>query len=349
MDRHIQCISSCLNLNNCYFVSYEKTRKQCNQYNTPFLISQTIDSPGINVYYNIRFPPEGYKLSGLLKQTIPNANAISLNCIAVLQTGDLVSGGDDCFINIWEKSNNYILKSTLYAHTSAVSLLLVLNNGNLVSGSKDKSIKIWNTITWSPKYLPGHADFITGLAEMSNLDLLASSSLDNSIKLWNQTSGQCIQTYNPVSKQITALISLQNGNDLAAAIIDNTILIVDPLNNKIKQTLTGHTGLISSLILLNSGDLVSGSADKQIKIWDSNNNLNIKSTFQIGYEIKCLTILQNGYLAAGTNNNSVLIADTSSSFMYWLYGHTSPVNSLTVLQNGCLASVSNDLSIKIWF
>ena len=74
------------------------------------------------------------------------------------------------------------------------------------------------------------------------------------------------------------------------------------------KTLNGHTSSVWSLTILQNGNLVSGSLDKTIKIWNS----------------KTGTLIQT------------------------LDGHTQGVFSLTVLQNGNLVSGSGDNTIKIW-
>ena len=73
-------------------------------------------------------------------------------------------------------------------------------------------------------------------------------------------------------------------------------------------TLTGHTYYVLSLIQLRNGDLVSGSQDKTIKIW----NIETRACIQT------------------------------------LTGHTRPVTDLLELKNGNIVSGSVDETIKIW-
>ena len=74
------------------------------------------------------------------------------------------------------------------------------------------------------------------------------------------------------------------------------------------QTLIGHTGGVLALNFLQNGNLVSGSGDLTINIWNP----------------------------------------TTGALIQTLIGHTSAVYVLTVLQNGSLVSGSGDGSIKIW-
>ena len=74
------------------------------------------------------------------------------------------------------------------------------------------------------------------------------------------------------------------------------------------QTLTGHTLSVKALTVLQNGNLVSGSADSTIKIWNP----------------------------------------TTGALIQTLAGHPAPVLALTVRQNGNLVSGSIDNTIKIW-
>lgn len=51
---------------------------------------------------------------------------------------------------------------------------------------------------------------------------------------------------------------------------DNTIKISAITTGQLLQTLTGHTGVVYSLVPLDNGQIVSGSIDGSIKIWYTN-------------------------------------------------------------------------------
>ena len=76
----------------------------------------------------------------------------------------------------------------------------------------------------------------------------------------------------------------------------------------IKRVLTSHNSTVYALAILLNGDLVSGSADWTIKIWNPNDGT-LKRT---------------------------------------LNGHTDYVEKLTTLLNGDLVSGSDDTTIRIW-
>ena len=66
----------------------------------------------------------------------------SVNTLAVSGDGNLLSGGADETIKIWNTNDGSLIKS-LHGHYGAVLSLTFLLDGSLASGSADKTIKIW--------------------------------------------------------------------------------------------------------------------------------------------------------------------------------------------------------------
>ena len=115
------------------------------------------------------------------------------------------------------------------------------------------------------------------------------------------------------------------------------------------QTLIGHTGAVYSVCVLPNGQLVSGSHDKTLRIWD------VKSgdceQILTGHTniVKCVCVLPNGQLVSGSWDNTLRIWDVKSGdCVQTLTGHTSSVRCVCVLPNGQLVSGSRDKTLRIW-
>ena len=75
----------------------------------------------------------------------------------------------------------------------------------------------------------------------------------------------------------------------------------------LKKTLTGHIDSVYALTTLSNGDLVSGSWDNTIKIWNGN-DLSLKKTLTGHTDaVRALTTLSNGYLVSGSGDNTIKI------------------------------------------
>ena len=82
----------------------------------------------------------------------------------------------------------------------------------------------------------------------------------------------------------------------------------------------------------------------------SSNNCTLVSTLDNqGNSIFCLLQLQNGDLAAGAGDGSIIIWNVSNgTVVKTLAGHQDIVINMLFLKNGSLVSASYDGTIKIW-
>ncbi|RNA10706.1 serine threonine kinase [Brachionus plicatilis] len=100
------------------------------------------------------------------------------------------------------------------------------------------------------------------------------------------------------------------------------------------MTLKNHSGPINSLIVLKNGDLASGSADKTINIWNTDNGNKKLTLNNHSAGIWSLALLNNGDIVSGSHDKSIKIWNTyDGSLKMNLAGHSSEVQSLAVLQN----------------
>ena len=107
--------------------------------------------------------------------------------------------------------------------------------------------------------------------------------------------------------------------------------------------------MVQALITLSNGDLVSGSRDGTIKIWNTK-DWKLKRTLA-GYThgVNALTQLANGDLAAsGTLDKTIKIWNSQNgTLMRTLSGHNNMVRTLATLPNGDLVSGSGE-ELIVW-
>ncbi len=162
-----------------------------------------------------------------------------------LSDGRMASSFDDNTIKI-TNDFNFSKYSILIGHNDKINSLREFNDNILASASCDKTIRLWNlSDSTLIKTLSGHNACVTGLinAKVYDKNLLISSSSDNTFKIWNETT--------PIST------------------ITNWELPIT-INNKTIANLNGHTGSVTAFAIIpSSQSLVSASADKTIKVWNS--------------------------------------------------------------------------------
>ena len=112
--------------------------------------------------------------------------------------------------------------------------------------------------------LVGHKDQVLRLAFSPNGEFLASSSYEeNATRLWNTTTGQLIGTIDGTAPAFSP------DNRVLITVDKKTVKLWDAVTGKLKFTLTGHDGLITSAAFSrDSSKLATGSEDGTVKLWD---------------------------------------------------------------------------------
>jgi WD repeat-containing protein 61 len=76
-----------------------------------------------------------------------HAHTDSVNCICWSPDGkQLLSGGKDAYLKVWEAKNNFNLLTAIPAHNFAIYKICFSPDGNLfATASRDKTVKLWET------------------------------------------------------------------------------------------------------------------------------------------------------------------------------------------------------------
>ena len=167
----------------------------------------------------------------------------SFRCLMKMNLNKVVSGDNDNTIKVFDIVNDKVVLS-FNGHTDLVKCFIKISDNEIASGSLDETIKLWDTSNGKCfKTLNGHDDWIMCLVRL-NEKQIASGSRDKTIKIWDIKDGSCLKSL---------LNNLKNLN----------------LNEgKCLITFTGHDGPITCLIKLNEYQIVSGSYDLSINIWN---------------------------------------------------------------------------------
>ena len=188
----------------------------------------------------------------------------------------LASASDDATIKLWNVDTGEEL-SVLEAYGRAGgvgSITFSADGQTLIGGYKNGSIRLWDIAT-QQEFLTlwGHYYEVNSVTVSQDGQTLASSDARGIIKLWNLTTRQELRSFKVSDYAIYT--ALHPTRPLVASGDGQGILkLWDGHTAQELCTLAGHSKWITSLTFSLDGQmLVSGSADKTVKIWHLDENL----------------------------------------------------------------------------
>ncbi|OUL33259.1 WD40 repeat domain-containing protein [Nostoc sp. 106C] len=202
----------------------------------------------------------------------------------------------------------------------------------------------------------------------------AKEQVDYSINTWLQLHQVSLQEVNNPLKAMQSALRIEDREYLTKlkeyfTVVDDrqSILEVEsmlqaianlnqqpsPESATLCHTLTGHLGNISSVSIAPDGEmLVSGCADKTIKVWNLHTGKLIRTLTENLGEISSVAVSPDGnYLAVGSyqhpKSNVKVWHLKTGKLLHTLLGHQKPVNFVVISPDGQLLA-SGSHKIKIW-
>jgi len=135
---------------------------------------------------------------------------------------------------------------------------------------------------------------------------------------------------------------------LASASETDSIHIWNFATGRLVQTLQGHRNKVRCVAYLGKNELLSGSFDNTLRIWDLK-TFRCKLEMRHGGDVKCVCKVGSELVASGGLDNSIKIWHRrKGQCMQTLTGHRHCVQSVCDLRNSLIASSSTDHDVKIW-
>lgn len=119
------------------------------------------------------------------------AHAESANTARFLPNGNLVTGGKDAYLRIWNRMDGWTMLKEIPAHNFALyETLLSPDHKWIVTVSRDKTIKIWDAehidepVRIDRKGNGGHLNSVNAACWLQEENVLATCGDDRTIMLW---------------------------------------------------------------------------------------------------------------------------------------------------------------------
>jgi len=209
-------------------------------------------------------------LEGTCLKTISKAHDIIRVCIWSEDGKQIISGGQDALVKIWDAESGTVLKE-LIGHTTYV-LSMDIRGKRLVTGSTDKTIRVWNTESGELKktilYHTKNVESLQFLPKSKNRIL--SSSLDKSIRIFDIDTGVQEYVIEGHTGGVYCAVFSPDARFVVSASADKSVKLTKIEIDKLEQNRAGfHSGIIWGVAFSpNNKWYATSSADKNVKLWD---------------------------------------------------------------------------------
>jgi WD40 repeat protein len=283
----------------------------------------------------------------------------------------VVIASEDFIVRVWNAKEGDC-ERVLSGHTARVNAVCVLRGERVVSGSSDKTIRVWGASNGEcDKILAGHIGAITAVCPLWG-GRIVSGSADRTLRVWDPQRGSCIQRVELSSHDVVSLCELDDGR-VASCSLDFMLCYWDtkshlcefataeagddvrpPKSDAASESAdlllkeaNGHSDAITVLHVHGEGQILSGSKDCTVRMWDTA-SCSCCQVFR-GHKgwIAALCSLGDGSFASGAHDCKIKIWNPDGPCIRTLRGHNFRVVVLRA-QGGLLVSGSHDKAVRVW-
>ncbi len=223
--------------------------------------------------------------------------------------GKLIASGADAsdeYLHISDASTGKLIKTIKTPHTWEVAFS---PDGKTLAGGSHGTVKIWETSTWTEVLIiPYVSTSLRSMTYSPDGKIIATSGLDSSVSLWDPVSGKKIKKINidgfgwfvefsPDGKYLATggnpdvkVIEMSSGK----VILTLKGYIYDPMN-------TANNDTFTAVFSPNGLNLITGGADRTIRIWEIPSGKMINKFEKHQSAIKKLAITPDGKILVSAN------------------------------------------------
>ena len=223
-------------------------------------------------------------------------------CLIKTPKGQIISGGHDKKIKIWDIENKKCINS-LEGHTSTIWDIKYIGNDKLISGSDDNTSLIWDLKNKTHEVLFKGEKNITSIVLLDNNRVLLA--VGKNIILFDINTKEQLSV---LDVSAWSLKLLKNGN--VAAGLGKGFLYILEITEEILTKLQlekGHSKVINSIIELENNKLVTYSDENDLILWDVNEPESIYMVQGHTKPVTGLCLIEGNKFATVSHDNTLKI------------------------------------------
>lgn len=231
-------------------------------------------------FNNIRFTPDGKRLTGILGDTVKEWDANSgkelgsifkhdhqITSIAYSPDWKRLAFFSSEKVNIWDTMSRHNLwsegKEASYACEIGFS-----SNGKLLAGGKDKIALVWDVQTGNELHSLEHDSRVTSVAFSPDGQIIATGGADGIANLWDVKSGNKLRTFTTDVPGVQRVRFSIDGGHLVTASEYGYVRIWDVSTGQQLMDLSRHKDLVNDVTFSSDGRLIAtASDDATAKVW----------------------------------------------------------------------------------
>lgn len=271
----------------------------------------------------------------------------------------MVSSSSDNTLRIWDLQSGKCLYALAVDHN--IGCFCITSDGRQVISSSSSGLKVWDLENGQiQQFYKGPS--VNCMSIIPDSRLVVTAGTDKALCIWEMENGQW-SILETIPNHFTCIQVTPDGRYCVSADgrwgeQDHAIRVWDLESGQCLRTLTGHTGVINSVIVTPDGQGIlsasgadRGIQDNTLRLWDLSNGRCLHIFKGHSSDVMCVNITPDGRQAvSGSKDNTLRIWDLKNGHcMKILRGHNGIVNCLCVTGDGRWAvSGSDDKTIRIW-
>lgn len=236
-----------------------------------------------------------------------------VHSVAFHPNGRLIASGGYRVVKLWERPEN-VQTLSIALGAVAVDVDVNLEKDLAVFGTQQNSVLVRSLKDGAEiRKLDGHTGSVNGVALTADGASVVSGSADQTVRIWSLESGsqtRQIQTPSPIHD----LCLSTDGKLIVTAHEDKVIRIWNLAAPEGEQKeaekpvreLNGHGGPVTSLARVggNADQVISGSADSTLRVWQLSNGQNVRSMNHGGPVVSVASRPDGQAFASASSNNT---------------------------------------------